>query len=292
MKRKVLPVVLAVVLSAILASSVTTQEPELDEFVYLPIIITKPPQPSRIIFLHHSVGRIVYAYNVADPFDGYVDSDCSDGDCDGLARWFRDYSQATGVNYEIYEVEWPWGHGSNDPSVYEDIFVGSGCSRAAPKSGSEATRAEIGNVCSIDDLGGFDVIVFKHCFTESNIDYSTMQRYMDSYGALGQEFDQHPDKTFVIWNLFPHLSGTTYDRQFSGWLRDDFAPAHANVYVWDVFEYMTYGSSNSLYSGYAWGDNHPTPAAGELLVLGGENAAGETIVGLGDFIVAAMSASR
>jgi hypothetical protein len=78
---------------------------------------TAPPA-ARILFLHHSVGRITYAYNVADPFDGYVDSDCSDGDCDGLAQWFRDYSQTNGVNYEIYEVEWPWGHGQNDPEVY------------------------------------------------------------------------------------------------------------------------------------------------------------------------------
>jgi hypothetical protein len=192
------------------------------------------------------------------------------------------------VNYEIYEVEWPWGHGQNDPEVYVNIWVGSGCSEAAPKPGSEATRAEIGNVCSLDDLDGFDVIVFKTCFTESGIDYATMQRYMENYDALGQEFDQRPEKGFIIWTLFPSLSGTVYDRQFSEWLRDVFAPAHANVYVWDVFEYMTYGSSNSLYSGYAWGDNHPTPTAGELLALGGLNAAGETVVGLGEFIVGAI----
>jgi hypothetical protein len=253
-----------------------------------------PPQPtqsSRIIFLHHSVGRITYAHDVADPFNGYVDSDCSDGDCDGLAQWFYDYSQAHDVDYEIYEVEWPSGHGQNDPAVYEDIFVGDDCSEAAPKPGSEATRAEIGNVCSIDDLNGFDVIVFKTCFTESGIDSATRQRYMTNYEALGQEFDQYPDKIFVAWNLFPNLSGTTHDRQFSEWLRDSWGPQHPNVYVWDVYEYMTYGNSNSFYSGYAWGDNHPTPQAGELLALGGVNAAGETIVGLGDFIINSITGS-
>jgi hypothetical protein len=251
----------------------------------------QPPQSSRVIFLHHSVGRIIYAYDVVDPFDGYVDSDCTGGDCDGLARWFYDYSRAHNVDYEIYEVEWPWGHGQNDPSVYENIFVSDGCSEAAPKSGSEATRAEIGNVCSVEDLDGFDVIVFKTCFTESGIDSATRQRYMTNYEALGQEFDQYPDKIFVAWNLFPNLSGTTDDRQFSEWLRDTWAPQHPNVYVWDVFEYMTYGSSNSFYSGYAWGDNHPTPQAGELLALGGLNAAGETVVGLGNFIVSSIAGS-
>jgi hypothetical protein len=248
---------------------------------------SQPPQSSRIIFLHHSVGRITYAYDVADPFDGYVDSDCGPGcDCDGLARWF-----CQNTPHVIYEVEWPWGHGQNDPAVYEDIFVGSACSQAAPKPGSEATRAEIGNVCSIADLGGFDVVVFKTCFTESGIDDATRQRYMANYEALGQEFDQYPDKLFVAWNLFPNDSGTTYDRQFSEWLRDVWAPQHTNVAVFDAFEAMTYGSQNSIYSGYRWGDNHPTPQAGELLALGGVNAAGETVVGLGDFIVNSIAGS-
>jgi hypothetical protein len=250
------------------------------------------PESSRIIFLHHSVGRITYAYDVDDPFDGYVDSDCRDGDCDGLARWFCDYSRTHNRDYEIYEVEWPWGHGQNDPAVYESILVGDGCSEAAPKPGSEATRAEIGNVCSVEDLDGFDVIVFKTCFTESGIDSATRQRYMANYEALGQEFDRYPDKIFVAWNLFPNLSGTPDDRQFSEWLRDTWAPQHRNVYVWDVFEYMTYGTSNSFYSAYAWGDNHPTPQAGELLALGGVSAAGETVVGLGDFIVNSIADSH
>jgi hypothetical protein len=276
--------VLFVISSAILAASTAAQEPEYDEFVYLPLVFSSPRQyAARILFLHHSVGRITYAYDVNDPFDGYVDSDCGDGNCDGLARWFHE-----NTDYEIKEVEWPWGHGQNDPQVYEDIWVGDGCSWAAPKPGSEATRTEIGNVCSLDDLDGFDVIVFKTCFTESGIDDATRQRYMSNYEVLGQEFDRHGDKIFIAWNLFPNLSGTSYDRQFSNWLRDEWAPQHSNVFVWDVFEYMTYGNSNSLYSGYAWGDNHPTPVAGELLALGGVNAAGEQVIGLSDFIIDAI----
>jgi hypothetical protein len=243
----------------------------------------EPLESARILFLHHSVGRITYAYDVSNPFDGYVDNDCSDGDCDGLARWFYQ-----NTDHEIKEVEWPWGHGQNDPQVYKDIWAGSGCSEAAPKLGSEATRAEIGNVCSLDDLDGFDVIVFKTCFTESGIDNATRQRYMANYQVLGELFDQYPDKTFIAWNLFPNLSGTAYDRQFSEWLRDEWASQHPNVFVWDVFEYMTYGGSNSFYSGYAWGDNHPTPQAGRLLALGGTNAANEDVIGLGEFIVEAI----
>jgi hypothetical protein len=289
MKCIVLSVVLAII-PVILASCAASQGLGLEEFVG-PLIAELPYQAaeeSRIILLHHSVGRIVYAHDIPDPYDGYVDSDCSDGDCDGLAQWFYDYSQTNGVDYQIYEAEWPSGHGQNDPAVYEDIFVGSGCSEAALKPGSEEIRTEIGNVCSLDDLSGFDVIILKTCYTESGIDYTVMQRYMENYNALGQEFDQYPGQSFVLWNLFPNLSGTTYDRQFSEWLRDSYAPIHTNVYVWDVFESMTYSNSNSFYSGYAWGGNHPTPAAGELLALGGENAAGETVVGLGDFIIGAI----
>jgi hypothetical protein len=228
----------------------------------------------------------------ADPYYDYVDSDCSDGQCTGLAQWFFNYSQANGVNYEIREVWWPDGY-LNDPQDYEDIFVGSGCSWAADWSaGSEETRQEIGNVCSLSDLDSFDVIVIKFCFIESGIDNATRIRYMENMEMLEQEFDRYPDKTFIVWNLFPNLSGTAYDRQFSEWLRDEWAPQHSNIFVWDVFEYTTYGSSNSLYSGYAWGDNHPTPGAGQMLALGGTNAAGEDVIGLGEFIVEAIRASQ
>jgi hypothetical protein len=280
--------VLLVITSVVVVSSTAAQEPGYEDIIYLPLVFHSVPNNVRILFLHHSTGRITYAYDIHDPFDGYVDSDCSDGDCDGLARWFHMYSQANGVDYEIKEVEWPWGHGQNDPQVYENIWAGSGCSEAAPKLGSEATRAEIGNVCSLNDLDGFDVIVFKTCFTESGIDNATRQRYMANYQVLGELFDQYPDKTFIAWNLFPNLSGTAYDRQFSEWLRDEWASQHPNVFVWDVFEYMTYGGSNSFYSGYAWGDNHPTPQAGRLLALGGTNAANEDVIGLGEFIVEAI----
>jgi hypothetical protein len=224
---------------------------------------------------------------VPDPYDGYVDSDCSDGECDGLARWFHENTP-----HEIKEIEWPYGHGGNDPQVYVDIWAGSACSEAAPKPGSEEARTELGNVCTLEDVTGhYDVIVFKTCYTESGIDATTMARYRQNYEALGALFDQHPETTFVAWNLFPNVNGTVHDRQFSEWMRDQWAPQHANVWVFDAFEAMTYGSQNSLYSGYRWGGNHPRPAAGELLATGGANAAGEIVVGLGPLIVEAIRES-
>jgi hypothetical protein len=54
---------------------------------------------------------------------------------------------------------------------------------------------------------------------------------------------------------------------------------------------MTYGSQNSLYSGYGWGGNHPLPAAGELLATGGTNAAGERVEGLGPLVTEAIRKS-
>lgn len=241
---------------------------------------------NRIIFLHHSVGRITYAYDVSDPYDEFVDSDCgSSCACDGLARWFCQYNQSHSQNFEIKEVEWPCGHGQNDPQVYQDIFVGSSCSRACQKPGSDATRNEIGNVCSIGDLTNFEVIVFKTCYTESGIDSATQQRYQNNYESMATEFVKYPNKIFILWNLFPNINGTSYDRQFSQWLKNTFAPRYQNVYVWDVFEYMTCGSNNTFISSYRWGDNHPKPEAGQLLALGGINICGETVVGLGPFIV-------
>jgi hypothetical protein len=283
-KRKLLIGKWMVTLCAILMWDAIVQGPAPDTIARAPATTEAFSLPQRILFLHHSVGRITYAWNVPDPYDGHVDSECSDGDCDGLARWF--YENTT---HEIKEVEWPYGHGQNDPQLYVDIWAGSECSEAAPKPGSEETRAELGNVCALEDMTAhYDVIVFKTCYTESGIDATTMARYRQNYETLGALFEQHPGTTFVAWNLFPNLSGTVYDRQFSEWMRDEWASRHGNVWVFDAFEAMTYGSQNSLYSGYRWGGNHPLPAAGELLATGGTNAAGETVVGLGPIIVEAI----
>jgi hypothetical protein len=91
-----------------------------------------------------------------------------------------------------------------------------------------------------------------------------------------------------LWNLFPSSSGTTYDRQFSEWMVDDFANQYNNVFVYDVFEYMTCGASNALYAAYDVGDNHPNAEAGRVLVEGGTNACDETVTPFGEFIAQTM----
>jgi hypothetical protein len=240
----------------------------------------------RVLFTHHSTGKRVYAYD-HDPlwelyeFETYVDSDCSDGACVALPNWIHQHYP----DLEIEEVWWP-GEGGNYPSDHQDILVWSACSEARYSNGS--AHEEVGTVCDPGDFGDFDAVVLKNCFVNSGISEATLQSYQSAYDALGDAFSAYPDKSFILWNLFPSSSGTIYDRQFSEWMVDDFANQYNNVFVYDVFEYMTCGGSNSLYAAYDVGDNHPNAEAGRVLVEGGTNACDETVTPFGEFIAQTM----
>ncbi len=248
---------------------------------------------NRVLFTHHSVGRIVYANNLSDPYDGTVDSNCTDGSCSDLPSWFNTYnnSQTPRENFVISEKEWPGGIGNN-PLEYWNILVGSGCNSGAPKPGD---AGNIGNICSISDFN-YDVIVIKHCYTASGkSDHNQDRTY---YNALKTEFDKFngsmpgiPSKIFIVWTLFPSVSGTPADRDFANWVKNtwlnDGSP-HPNIFIWDVFNYATCDGSNSLYTSYQWGGNHPNRAFGHLLANGGRTSvctSNKDIVGLGQFIV-------
>lgn len=206
---------------------------------------------SRIVFLHHSTGGILWKA--------------------GLPRFIHSWNAAHGTNYDITELNYPGATGGhtrllrilpgrildklvshrypwdNYPYDYWNLWVAH--------TGENRDRGEL----NLDDLvRSYDVIVFKHCFPVSRIKADdgspslsspkqTLANYQLQYAALKARMHQFPQTRFIVWTgaALTQASSNSEDaeraRQFATWVKESWDEKGDNVFVWDFRELETEG---------------------------------------------------
>jgi hypothetical protein len=199
---------------------------------------------TRVIFLHHSTGEVIWNGGVAD--------------------WFSAYNTSHGTRYVIEERAFPSGDvypWENYPYDYWNIWV--------KHAGPSPYRGEP----TLEMLSkNYQVVVFKHCFPVSGIEpdgtpaYSvpdkTIANYKLQYTALKTKLRSFPDVRFVVWTGAALIEAETNPaqadraKQFFDWVKSSWDEPGDNIYVWDFFALETDGGKYFA-SKYCAGDSHP-----------------------------------
>ncbi len=202
------------------------------------------PATTKIIFLHHSTGEVIWNGGVAD--------------------WFTAYNGDHGTRYTIEERAFPSGDPypwENYPYDYWNIWV--------KHAGASAYRGEPTLEMLVKT---WQLIVFKHCFPVSGIEpdgtpdvsssEKTLANYKLQYAALKAKLKAFPNVRFVVWTgaalLKTETSPEQADRakQFFDWVKTSWDEPGDNIYVFDFFALETDGGKY-LAAGYSAGDSHP-----------------------------------
>jgi hypothetical protein len=177
---------------------------------------------ARILFLHHSTGRVVW--------DG------------GVPQWFERHNREHGTDYRIVEQEFPkdepygW---SNYPYDYWNIWV---------RNAGEAPFQEEPTLETLTRQ--WDLIVFKHCYPVSNVkpdlpaadvasNVRTLANYKLQYAALKEKLRSFPRTRFLVWTgaLTAEDDGnpewSERAREFFTWVKKEWDEPGDNVFVWD-----------------------------------------------------------
>jgi hypothetical protein len=213
--------------------------------------MSQPAKAARIIFLHHSVGEVVWG--------------------GGVPQFIQSWNTAHGTSYDITELNYPTTAGGhtrlrkllparifnklirnhypweNQPYDYWNLWIAH--------TGENHDRSEM----NLDDLVmSYDVIVFKHCYPISNVQAGdgtpslsspkkTLANYKLQYEALKARLHQFPKTRFIIWTG-PALTQaiTTPEeaeraREFANWVKGTWDEKGDNIFVWDFRELETDG---------------------------------------------------
>lgn len=205
-----------------------------------------------IIFLHHSSGaNLIEQGGVRQRFSqlGYEFFDHGyNGDGLVLAdgTW-------TGENWDVPDD-------NTDPSGLATIF-------------GQPLHSPPDNTFS--HLMGFDVIIFKSCFPNSNIGSDEQLEEMKGYYlSMRTRMDQFPEKLFVVVTQPPQVPMNTdaaearRARALASWLAsDEFLGGHNNVVTFDFFGLLADPATNMLRAAYTSDptDAHPNELANETI---------------------------
>ena len=204
-------------------------------------------QPSRIIFMHHSVGAGLVAQGgvreslTALGYDFWDHGYNDDGLVDGQGNWL-------GINWDV--------PGDNtDPDGWHAIF-------AQPVTSPPAN--------TFSHMLAYDVIIFKSCFPNSNIaDEAMLRDYQSYFLTIRAVIDQHPDKLFIAFTtppLVPNettLENAARARRWAAYLTsDDYLAGRPNLAVFDFFSALADedGYLRAEYRADEW-DSHPNERA-------------------------------
>ncbi len=200
---------------------------------------------TQVVFLHHSVGEIVWQA--------------------GVSEWFAKYNERTGKGYAIDAKTYPDGRTypwTNYPFDYWNLWVAH--AGASAYSG-QATLEILTNQ--------YQVIIWKHSFPVSSIepdlgapdiasDRKSLENYGAQYLALREKMRQFPTTRFIVWTggalkaseSTPEQGALT--SEFFDWITTTWDEPGDNIYVWDFFRLETQGGV-FLAPANAGGDSHP-----------------------------------
>ncbi len=221
---------------------------------------SKPDNMTKIIFLHHSTGGVIWLGGT----NPYVNRITKKSD---VKTFVKDYNKKHKTKYYItdrhFPAHSPYGW-KNNPYDYYNIWI------------KNAGDQPYMNEPTLEMLTTeYDVIIFKHCYPVSKIledtgnpDVNSSERRLENYKlqymALKDKMHQFPDNKFIVWtpavhvknNLSPEEAQRTQD--FYTWLLDEWDSKDDNIYLWDFYKYETEGGLYLL-DKYATSatDSHP-----------------------------------
>jgi hypothetical protein len=221
--------------------------------------IAHPPQPVKLIFIHHSTGE----------------------------NWLKDTNGGLGIalrdnNYFVSDTNYGWGPAPSESSVPVGSLTDIGhwwMWFRGPKSAEimDAVYAESGQHASYSrlntDPGGKNrIVMMKSCYpnsnlrgnpddpvplidsnplrgVDSNLRFHTVANAKGIYIDLLPYFQQHQDTLFVVITA-PPLSNATFAgnaRAFNQWLVNDWLKdyPYKNVVVFDFYNVLTTNGGNS-----------------------------------------------
>lgn len=205
---------------------------------------------TKIIFLHHSTGKVIW--------DG------------GVRQWFSNYNQTNGKNYIIIEQDFPkknlygW---NNYPFDYWNIWV--------KHAGEEPFR----NEPTLEMIAKkYDVVIWKHCFPVGNIEedigqpdvnseIKRLENYKVQYKALKEKMKEFNQTKFIVWTIPALVEKQTSEekalgaKEFYNWVKDEWDQSGDNIYLWDIYQLETEGGIY-MKNEYAESpqDSHPNKA--------------------------------
>ena len=204
---------------------------------------------SKIIFLHHSTGGVIW--------DG------------GVSDWISDYNSANSKTYSITETNFPSTSGGypweNYPYDYWNIWI------------NHAGESEYMDEPTLEILTKtYNVIIWKHCFPVSNIvadagsasvssSTKMIQNYKLQYEALKTKMHEYPNVRFIVWTGAANVASATNAaealraREFFTWVKDTWDETGDNIFIWDFFALETEGTNYLKDASSAGpGDSHPS----------------------------------
>ena len=229
----------------------------------------------RILFLHHSTGRIIWEgganssiiyrglHRISPKLANPIKSKPK------LQSLFAKYNKNSALKISIEETyfpkESPYGW-NNYPYDYYNIWV---------KHGDGDTYMEEPTLKTLTK--DYQTIILKHCYPTSailqdldsvdiNSDVKTIANYKAQYLALRDKFHEFPDTKFIVWTGAALIQNETTEeqahraREFFTWVIDEWDLADDNIFIWDLYALQTEGG---IYfkPDYAMtpNDSHPNP---------------------------------
>ncbi len=179
--------------------------------------------PTRIIFMHHSTGwGLIWQGGVREALTDL-----------GYEFWDHDYNDPglTGPDGELTGESWDVPDDNTDPNGWHDIF---------------AQRVTDPPQNTFSHMLTFDVIIFKSCFPNADIQSEEQfEEYRDYFLDIRDVIDQHPDKLFIALTIPPLTPNSTSPeaaaraRRWAEYLTsDEFLEGHPNLVVFDFYSLL------------------------------------------------------
>jgi len=218
-------------------------------------------KPTRIVFLHHSTGQVVWTGRTSKAaLKVFGKSD--------VGTWISNHNRANNTALEMEQINFPTGRDyewANYPYDYYNIWV--------KHAGDAPYRGEP----TLEMLAAaYDVIVWKHCFPVGNILPDTgnadvdspekrLENYKLQYAKLKDKMRSFPETKFIVWTGAALVRSATSPeeaqraRQFFDWVKSEWDEPGDNIFLWDFYQLETEGGAY-LKEEYAASprDSHPS----------------------------------
>lgn len=213
---------------------------------------TKPQDPGKIYFLHHSIGGNILEGGVVDAYKALRSGDT--------------------LNEVMYPNDNCRGSWQNRPIDYHAFWI-NGVNDCTPNWDFNTAVKEA------------KMIIFKSCYTHDafsddsspevqaidadgnrpNNAGVTSNNYISVYkkamNGLKKKFKETPNTLFVFWTFPPKLNYSAQfpverSIEFANWLRNEWDEPGDNIFLWDYRKLATDGTDRNFPTKYAQGDDH------------------------------------
>lgn len=217
---------------------------------------SKNKEKVNIIFLHHSVGKLIWDGGGSNVFySQYGDK--------GVKKTIVKDNKKYNIEELTFPKNEPYGW-NNYPFDYYTIWV---------KNAGDNPYMEEPTLEMLTKK--YNVIIWKHCFPSSEIseepdnpdinsNIKCIENYKLQYVALREKMHEFPNTKFIVWTIPALVKNETSPfaakkaQAFNEWVKSEWDLQGDNIYIWDFRELQTQGGL-FFYDKYAKNsyDSHP-----------------------------------